>query len=299
MKRGKREGVVALTQTEIMLVLAVVILLLLAAKNADLNEAREHIARMEAAALGAAKTSENKAANKQEENGPPDDAAKDAPVDEELVAGGVAAPPRMPLGAGEPPPQPAPPQFSAQTSAEEQTAAELLEETVAENARLKNENQQLREQIAARGDAADNVQPRREESPARESSDNSAAANLRKKIGCLPCWLGSGKPAYYSTFNITYYAADDKFRIAPHRHLQSNAAAVRDALAGALSAAQTPPRGKIGRADFLAFAEKIRRAKLRQYGGDNCRLAATINEEASGRVIKFIRDDAGFCPIYR
>ena len=333
MKRaGVRGGIVSLTQTEIMLVLAVVILLLLLAKNAELGRVCNSLPGNPCAEiLGHTK------------NAPETDAEPPAPeteVTETLVPGG-GNDPLKPLGT-EPSPEDA--DEADETDAEKSETSENADEADAkksETSAAADESQNAAKEnvgnttaaadeknalpssptsaaenggvasanAAGKNAAAENARRLREDivrlqkenaalrARAKVAAGDSAARNLRREIGCLPCWLGSGAPRYYFAFNITY--TKNLFRISPHRDLQSGAPPVQEALAGALGAIYDYPRGAVGREEFLRFAEKITAAKKRMYGENGCRLPATINEEATGRTIKFVRDAAGFCPILR
>ncbi len=300
MTPGKREGIVALTQTEIMLVLAVVILLLLVAKNADLNEARMQIAEMQAPVLGEDRDGADnpETENNSAETAPPPETESDpnAPVTKTLVSGGAPVQPPQPLGVEEDSPQP-----------ETTDSEELLKELSAENTRLQNENMELKEKIAALRTApsadAEAGEKRPDNPPAPQQNTGQAETDKRiiNEVGFLPCWLGTGRPRYYFTYNLAYFPESDKFRIGTHRDLQSGAGVVRRALAGELAAVYGHPKGLISRADFLRFAKKITAAQKRFYGNNGCRLAVTINKRGVDLTVTndFIFTRAGFYPVGR
>lgn len=312
-RSGVRGGVVALTQTEIMLVLAVIILLLLLAKNAELGKVCDSLSGVSCAEiLGHAEPVP------ESEIEPP---APETEITGTLVPGGGQKN-TQPLG--ETPPEDSEPEsseknetvieetakentapvsqtvFSKTDSAanrtEDATAASATDSDNAalrrdaenarrlreENARLKKENEYLR--------AQNNAPP----------NPQNAAGDIERKIGFLPCWAKNEKPFHYFAFNIVYADDAKTFRISPHRDVQSRAAVVRNARAAPLGAAILQyPKTPVGRETFLAFAQKIVAAQKLLYGENGCRLSATINEEVRGDTIKLVRDRAGFFPIYR
>lgn len=303
-----RERIITLTQAEIMLVLAVVILLLLAAKNSDLtaahanlNDAREKIAALQSKpTLGEETPPEEKTAAATDIT-PPD---PDAPITAPLVPGGEPPQPSQPLG-----------EEKAQTPAgkpkTEKNQEELLRDLQLQNAQFENEIKRLEnENTALEEKIADLTAPRTpaEKEPDAETPDETppaaisqTAKELRDEIGFVPCWLGPGTPRYYFTYNITYFPGKDKFRIAPHRDLQSNAPVVRNAINGELALINHYPKGEISRGDFLRFAQSVRAAQKRQYGENGCRLAATINKRGVDLTVTndFIFSRIGFYPVGR
>ncbi|MGI9228673.1 MAG: hypothetical protein ACR2P9_02315 [Gammaproteobacteria bacterium] len=119
------------------------------------------------------------------------------------------------------------------------------------------------------------------------------------KIGCLPCWLRSGKRKYYFAYDITYHPDADSFSIRPNRDWERDAKIVNDALNGALSILKDFPTEQMSKDEFLNFGRRIITSKNIQHG-EECRLMATINKaKVDGNVIEFVRDKVGFCPIFR
>ena len=301
-----RERIITLTQAEIMLVLAVVILLLLAVKNSDLtaahanlNDAREKIAALQQT-LGEETPPEDKTAAATDIT----PADPDAPITAPLVPGGEPPQSSQPLGEEQS-------QTPAGKQKTEKKQEELLRDLQAQNAqfeneiqRLENENAALEEKIADL--TAPHIPPEKE--PDAETPDETpptaisqTAKELRDEIGFAPCWPGPGNPRYYFTYNITYFPGKDKFRIAPHRDLQSNAPVVRNAINGELALINNYPKGEISRGAFLRFAKSVRAAQKRQYGENGCRLAATINKRGVDLTVTndFIFSRAGFYPVGR
>ena len=199
----------------------------------------------------------------------------------------------------------------AQTSRQEADAqAERLKENM-ESARTalgldKSADSDSSEAIAA---AIDNLQQELAEATA--EAKKLRAEKAGDKVGFNPCWPGpllageKGK-LYYFAFDLTYYPADrladHRFKIAPHKDLQSAAAVVRNALSGELRVIKNYPKGKITREAFQAFARRVNIAKNRQYRGNKaqagCLLAATINEIATNLENDFIFS-TGLYPIRR
>ena len=109
----------------------------------------------------------------------------------------------------------------------------VLEELRKENRSLQAENSALRrllqaEQLKAR-ETGNEVEREVEPEVIPE-----VRPGIRREIGCLPCWLGDGKPRYYYALNITYYPNEEEFLISPHRHLEVSASPVRQAVGGVI-----------------------------------------------------------------
>ena len=134
------------------------------------------------------------------------------------------------------------------------------------------------------------------------SDKDQLISDLRSKIGCVPCWLGSGEAGesrYYFAYDITYHYNADSFDIKPSKDWDKGVEIVNDALNGGLSDLKKHPEGIIDRDDFLRFGERIVSHKD-QHHGEECSLMVTINkDQVDGNVIEFIREQVGFCPIYK
>lgn len=299
----RREGIVALTQTEIMLVLAVIILLLLTAKNADLTAAREQIRQAEASAKLSPETAEEVAEDTEEsaDNGDISSVDLNEEITDILIAGGATNQKTSEtLGA------------SAAAAAEvgyiaraalaldeEEDAAvvrreivrlreqsELLAQLRAENATLKATAAQLSRQLAVQESRYDAVQAER---------------NIRDEVGFLPCWTGVNKRRYYFTYRVVYFPGRDRFRLMSHDDWHIRAATVDAALSGDLAVLKEYPRGDISRQQFLQFAQTIEAAKKRMYGDNGCLLAVEINKRGVDLTVTndFIHNRTHFYPVAR
>ena len=324
----RREGVVALTHTEIMLVLATVILLLLLAKNHDLSAAKNELAK-ERAKVSALEEQASESANEAVARKEQVDFARE--VRAMLVRGGVA-----------------------DENAESARLAEAVNLLVAENERGKARDsavnqaliqagilEEIRDESVDSGDLAAEQIKRMGESAAvgkaaraalgdggadaesvkerisalknteqkfaelsiRQKSDKERRiSDLKSKIGCLPCWLGSGEAGgrkYYFAYDIVYHADANAFSVKPNRDWKSGAGVVSGALSGELSVLKNYPRGLITSDEFLNFGRRVAAHKNRRHGRE-CSLMATINKNrVDGKVIEFVRDKVGFCPIWR
>ena len=305
----RREGIVALTQTEIMLVLAVIILLLLTAKNADLTAAREQIRQAEASAKLSPETAEEVAEDTEEsaaDNGEISSADLNEEITDILIAGGATNQKTSEtLGASA---ATSPEQAAAEVGYiaraalaldEEEDAAvvrreivrlreqsELLAQLRAENATLKATAAQLSRQLAAQESRNDAVQAER---------------NIRDEVGFLPCWTGVNKRRYYFTYRVVYFPARDRFRLMSHDDWHIRAATVDAALSGDLAVLKEYPRGDISRQQFLQFAQTIEAAKKRMYGDNGCLLAVEINKRGVDLTVTndFIHNRTHFYPVAR
>ena len=304
----KRDELISLTQTEIMLILAVVVLLLLMAKDADLTRVCTDYPELCTGVLGyepperqqalGHEGGESGAEGEAGEESPPSD--PDEEVSETLVAGGGKKQ-KAGLGSGGDSATTAievPPHLAGKEGASDGVSAANLEELRRENKGLQAENSALRrllqaEQLKAR-ETSNEVEREVEPEVIQE-----VRPGIRREIGCLPCWLGDGKPRYYYALNITYYPDEDEFLVSPHQHLEVNASPVRQSMGGELSMLSFPPSGRIDAPTLLSYSRDVIDAQRRLYGNNGCSLPVTINEEATGKTIKLIRDTAGFCPILR
>ena len=323
----RREGIIALTQTEIMLVLAVVILLLLLAKGFDLTESQKELEvsqnKLEDAqrriTLLVQQTGGGSVEEQEQRQEKVDMSEK---ITEILKRGGVVNDggdkerrlgenpaedvrvlvdekkrkdemdktiDRVLARAGKPPPDNNSRDdldADAEVKAKKDELIRLSENAAkaeAEADDLRRENKELKATISAMEEAG------------KEKDDGAQGKSLGDKIGCEPCWRGSGKRLYYFAYNITY--SGGAYKISQHRDLRGGAGVVGKALGG-LPSLRDYPEGWVSRETFLSFGRRLAKEKNKLHG-EECQLAVTINDEASGKVIKFIRDEAGFCPILR
>lgn len=118
------------------------------------------------------------------------------------------------------------------------------------------------------------------------------------EIGFTPCWRGDGSPAYYKAFDITYDPGSDTFLIAQHSDLGSANATVRRDVRSRLPALHDHPTGRASRAEMVDYARRLNAEKVRAHGTE-CKLATTIDEESRGRTVKFINNELNLFTVYR
>ena len=124
------------------------------------------------------------------------------------------------------------------------------------------------------------------------------------QVGFDPCWprpARRNERRYYVAYDVTY--ANGRYAVKPHSDWQAGVPVVDEALAGPVSALRDYPRTSVSPDELLKLGQRIDAAvdglrKSRAYP-PKCLLVATINEEASGAVAKFIRHKVGIYPITR
>ena len=124
------------------------------------------------------------------------------------------------------------------------------------------------------------------------------------QVGFDPCWPRParwGERRYYIAYDVTY--ANGRYTVKPHSDWQAGVPVVDEALAGPVSVLRAYPRTSVSPEGLLKLGERIAAAvgSLRESRAypPKCLLVATINEEASGAVAKFIRHEVGLYPITR
>lgn len=316
----RREGIVSLTHTEIMLVLATVILLLLLVKSVELTKTESQLAE-ERERVSALEEETSESAQDAAERKAQVDFAEE--VKAILVSGGVAEESAESARLAEAVSVLVVERRRGQARdaavKEALIQAEMLEDNPETEGDLSAEKIKRMGENAAIGKAArealnddaadaDSVKGRIDELKEAEqkiaaldgeqlSEEERRNNDLRSKIGCVPCWLREGEGRkYYYAYDITYHADTNSFSMKPHRDWKSGAKVVADALSGELSILKDYPRGLMTENDFLIFGRRIAPHKNRRHG-EECRLMATLNEESNGLVIKFVRDKVKFCPI--
>ena len=128
--------------------------------------------------------------------------------------------------------------------------------------------------------------------------------SIGDQVGFDPCWPRPGGRRvrrYYIAYDVTY--ANGRYAVKPHSDWQAGVPMVDEALAGPVSVLRTYPRTSVSPEELLNLGKRIDDAldPLREDGTypPKCLLVATINEEASGAVAKFIRHEVGIYPITR
>lgn len=287
----RREGVVALTHTEIMLVLATIILLLLLVKSNELKIKSNELSKEQSKVVALEKRA-NQSAEEADERKKQVDFAQE--VTSKLFDSGLVEKDSSP----------------AQRLTDLSRLIEVTEALVQakvidksldglndDNDKLKEKLEQMRENaaigVAARESLGGNITNVEE---LKQGVRELKIGDLSRTIGCTPCWLGSGDLKYYFTYNITY--SNGSYSIKPHADWGRGAEIVDDALSGELSVLRDYPRDLMTQDEFLAFGRKVDLHKNRHHNAE-CSLMASINEEANGEVVKFVRHEVNFCPIFR
>lgn len=124
------------------------------------------------------------------------------------------------------------------------------------------------------------------------------------QVGFDPCWPRPGgrrERRYYIAYDLTY--ANGRYAVKPHSDWQAGVPIVDRALANRVSVLHDFPRTSVSAGELLKLGQRIDAGldPLREDGTypPKCLLVATINEEASGAVAKFIRHEVGLYPITR
>ena len=316
-----REAVVSLTQTEIILVLATVLLLLLLGKNSHLATALDNLANAEETVqrLDDQMTASPDEIAEQREQA---DLARE--VKEVLSRDG-----RGELAADRP--RLAPQDVEEVRQALQERDRQRAEQAAVDEALARSniDASAARErQLERLGDAAATGTALRDAL----STDRAAAldaaqagpqpeAQTRKllaawlredaqadsagagdKVGFTPCWPRAGERGYLFAYDITY--ANEEYELRPHTDWESGAMAVADALAGPLGQVlRGYPQGPVGETSLREFGRRVEAAieKRREQGiyREDCLLAVTLNGEASGNVAKFIRQSVLLYPVTR
>ena len=297
----RREGIVSLTHTEIMLVLMTIIILLLLAKSFALSKTKQELERANQTIKALAGSDNESAPGRQE---PVD---LEAEINEILVQNGVSVDDgsRQSLvkavrqqvdenkQRGEREAAIAAALEQAGVGSKQDGTAETrfpaIEEQVGELARKAAVGEAVREAFGE-----EQMDPEK----AKDRIANLQANDLKGKIGCVPCWTRPGKRQYYFAYDITYDAAKDSFRVQPHKDWDSGAPVVDAALDGEMSFLKRYPRRRVTRNKLLAFGQQVQERRKRAYSED-CHLMVSINEDADGKIVKFVRHQVGFCPIFR
>lgn len=336
-----REAIVSLTQTEIMLVLAAIVLVLLLVKDGDLTATKTDLAEAEErnSRLTEKRTASGDAVVEQQEQvdlasevkevlvrsgaAPPDEngsarlsprdvttvermveeqgqqEAETAAVDRALERAGLT-----PAGKVQP----------KQQQIDQLGSAALLGEALRKG--LSPERQRALQDALDRGEEGE-VGVGKQDGPLAyqgEALEELLAEWLRDgpqqgsglgdQVGFDPCWPGPGGVGarrYYIAYDLTY--ADERYVVRPHSDWRVGLPIVDEALSGPLSVLRSYPRAPASTQEMLVFGRRINAAlsPLRENGSyaPECLLVATLNEEASGKIAKFLRQDVGLYPITR
>lgn len=136
------------------------------------------------------------------------------------------------------------------------------------------------------------------------TGEGQSGNGLGDQVGFDPCWprqARRGERRYYIAYDVTY--ANGRYTVKPHSDWQAGVPVVDEALAGPVSVLRVYPRTSVSPEELLKLGQRIDAAvgSLRENRAypPKCLLVATINEEASGAVAKFIRHKVGLYPITR
>ena len=136
------------------------------------------------------------------------------------------------------------------------------------------------------------------------TGEGQSGNGLGDQVGFDPCWprqARRGERRYYIAYDVTY--ANGRYTVKPHSDWQAGVPVVDEALDGPVSVLRAYPRTSVSPEGLLKLGERIDAAvgSLRENRAypPKCLLVATINEEASGAVAKFIRHEVGLYPITR
>lgn len=116
-------------------------------------------------------------------------------------------------------------------------------------------------------------------------------------VNFIPCWLGDGlRKKYYFTFRLTYSNTTKKYTISPHPDQKSDNETVLTDVRHRLPALKEYPKGQVDKEVMEKYTRKLNTQKEKVHG-EECRLAATLNDEVNGKIIKYIRDEFKLYPI--
>ena len=131
---------------------------------------------------------------------------------------------------------------------------------------------------------------------------DSTIAVLRQRIaeeevGFFPCWRGEPGETrnYFFAYDITF--ADGAYELAVHRDFATGARFLEGVPADVVTRLRGLPQGRVTAAVFSSFGQSVSDATENVFP-PGCRLAVTINQQATGEVIATI-NRAGFYPVYR
>lgn len=273
LKRG--ENIIGLTQTEIMLVLTIVVLVLLLASDIDLKASQKQVVLLE-----------NLASESQENV---EEILEQVEFNEEIkevmVNNGMVS------------------DYRGQSRLTEQDMRML--KGVIEKSRTKDEQlSQLQNALQEKQKIIDKM---REQSAALKNERRDAAGK-GSKYGYTPCWprTGQGPKKRYHTYDVTY--SNGLFSIKQNFDWSKpEVPKLDEKLDRKLSAVlHSYPRKAVSKQDFAEFGKRVENVLSGMRGNDRdgwyergCSLVVTLNPEASGSIAEFIRESVGMYPITR
>lgn len=328
---NRREGIIPITHTEIMLVLAVVLLLLLVASNtnwrARFAQAEENIASLVEREEMSPETLEEQ--QRQLDLG--------REVKDALVRAGVAPSEEQPALTSED--ITAIEKLVEDKNRADQALAEV-EETI-NSARSEMESQdeqqsdvasraQRIEQLAANARIGELVRRTMEGADQDVADESASVEEIERRVRILlgdaaaestvtddagegdlvgfnPCWPGDAardNRRYYFAYDVTY--ADNRYYIEPHLDWNQRIPVIVAALSDDLAILHDYPTGAVSPDALVSFGRSVEQAlaPLREVDSGNdypsdCRLAVTLNAEAPLSVAEFVSVDVGLYPVIR
>jgi len=272
LKRG--ENIVNLTQTEIMLVLTIVVLVLLLAGEIDLKAYQKKIFSLQEQML-------ESPANAEEMRKHID---RNKEIKGELVRSGMAS-----SNQGNP----------MLTEKDVQTLKNVIKESPAKGEELR----QLQDALEEKNKVIDKMRLANRENKRKEE------AGSGDKYGYTPCWpriARQGIRTRYHAYDVTH----DKglFRITQSSDWSKpRVPKLGEKLDQNLSLVlRAYPRKAVSKEDFAEFGERVESVLAGMRGNDldgwyepGCSLVVTLNPEAPGSIAAFIRESVGMYPITR
>ena len=328
---NRREGIIPITHTEIMLVLAVVLLLLLVASNTNW---RARYAQAEESIASLVEREEMSPETLEEQQRQLDLGRE---VKDALVRAGVA--PGEEQAALTPEDITAIEKLVEDNNRADQALAEV-EETI-NSARSEMESQdeqqsdvasraQRIEQLAANARIGEMVRRTMEGADQDVVDESASIEDLERRVrrllgdasaestvtgdagegdlvGFNPCWPGDvarDNRRYYFAYDLTY--ADNRYQIEPHIDWNQRIPVIVAALSGELAILHDYPTEAVLPEALVSFGTSVERAlaPLRELDSGNdypsdCRLAVTLNAEAPLSVAEFVSVDVGLYPVIR
>ena len=273
LKRG--ENIVGLTQTEIMLVLTIVVLVLLLAGDIDLKASQKRVILLEKLASESQENVEEilEQVNLNEE------------IKRELVSNGMAS------------------GRQGQSGLVEQDV-QTLKSVIAKSRTKDEELSRLQKALEEKNKTIDKMHKQF----ADRENERKGEAGSGDKYGYTPCWprIGQGSRTRYHTYDVTY--DNGLFRIIQSSDWsRPKVPNLGEKLDQKLSAVlRGYPRTAVSEQDFAEFGKRVE-AVLTGMRGDGrdgwyelgCSLVVTLNPEAPGSIAAFIRGSVGMYPITR
>lgn len=129
-------------------------------------------------------------------------------------------------------------------------------------------------------------------------SKSDKKAGEGKKVGFDPCWPRDDLPYHYFAFDIEYSAVTQLFSIRRFRYQDQYSEERSIELHAQLPILNEYPKVPVDRDTILNYAMRLNEEKEKKYGSD-CRLSTEINKEGvDSTIIEFVRDELKLYPIW-